>query len=292
MTRMKYMAATTQQENSSNYGREVSVLNGFSACVVIFHGYSDTPYEFKDIANEISLLGVDVIVPVLPHHGIDSIELFKANRAESHDWGVQLITRLKTSYKKIIVLGHSMGSGIVFHAVLEGAPIDCLIVSSVNGVPSKKVRFFLKIAKALHVRSFKTMYKSLRDHDFEPAYVEWKLKHFPRIWFNVFFEAIETLPTYITRLREITSPIMIIHGAKDFATNVEKTSALYFNNVSSKKKITIIVENTGHNLFFSNYVTKITQEIKQFIQDVLEHGNDGDLVKRIWIGKERVSRER
>jgi esterase/lipase len=265
------------------FGGDLSILNGSSNCVVIFHGYSDTPYEFKDVAKEISLLGVDVIVPVLPHHGIDSMELFKANRAEAHDWGVQLITRLKSSYEKIIILGHSMGSGIVFHAVLEGAPIDGLIVTSVNGVPSKKVRFFLQFAKFLHVRSFKTMYKSLHDIHFEPEYIKWKLAHFPRIWFNVFFDAIESLPSYITRLHEITAPILVIHGAKDFATNVGKTSALYFNNVSSSKKITVIVERTGHDIFFSTHFSKIMQEIKAFIQDVLEHGNEGELVKRITI---------
>lgn len=278
------MASNVQDTDSSKYGHDVSILNSSSICVVIFHGYSDTPYEFKHVAKEISLLGVDVIVPVLPHHGIDSTDLFKANRAEAHDWGVHLIIQLKSNYEKIIVLGHSMGSGIVFYAVLEGAPIDGVIVTSVNGIPSKKVRFFLRLAETLHIRSFKTRYKSLCDYGFELAYIEWKLKHFPRIWFNVFFEAIDTLPTYIARFHEIAFPIMVIHGAKDFATNVSKTSTLYFNNVSSKKIITIIVKKTGHDLFFSNYFTKIMREIKRFVQNVLENGNEGKLVKRITIG--------
>ena len=274
----------TQNKAMTNYGGDISIITGSSKCVVIFHGYSDTPFEYKHVADEISMtIGADVIVPVLPHHGIDTNELLKANRAEAHEWGVQVLTGVRSRYEKLIVIGHSMGSGIAIYALLHGVIIDGLILTSVNGVPSKKVRFGLFATNMLHIQSFKTVFKSLRYHDFEPAFIDWKLKHFPRIWFNVFREAIETLSSYIKSIERITVPVMIILGAKDFAANVTRTSELYFTNIKSTKKTLLIVENTGHAVFFSPYFSQIMQQINIFIQDVLENGNNGGMLKRLKI---------
>ena len=267
------------------FGSDISILNGSSNCVVIFHGYSDTPYEFKHVAREISTLGVDVIVPVLPHHGIDSSELSRADLLEADKWGARLLAELKPRYEKVLAVGHSMGSGIVSYAIMEGISLDGIIITSVNGVPSGNVRFFLKLARALRITSFKPVYKELRHNHFEPQYIEWKLKHFPRIYFNVFFEAIETLPVYIMQLPKITVPIMVIHGAKDFAANVTKTSDLYFEKVRSTKKTMIIVEKTGHAVFFSRYFEQIMQEIKAFIQDVLIYGDHGPYARKLRISR-------
>ena len=191
---------------------------------------------------------------------------------------MQLINRLKEWYDRVIVLGHSMGSGIAFHAVLEDAPLTGMIVTSVNGVPSKKVRFFLVLSKYLHIRSFKTIFWNLRAAHFEPDYIRWKIKHFPRLWFNVFADAIESLPGYISKLHEITIPIMVMHGARDFATNVDKTAALYFNAVQSREKITVKVKKTGHDLFLSKKCPAIMQEVKAFIQTILD--GTGELIAR------------
>ncbi|MBN2152091.1 MAG: alpha/beta fold hydrolase [Candidatus Lokiarchaeota archaeon] len=269
-----------------NYSQGITIANGSRSCVLILHGYSDTPYEFKHVAEAIASIGVDVMVPVLPHHCVSSDELEKVNRAEMWAWLKSEVAKLKQRYAKIILVGHSLGAGAAILAATGGEPIDGLVVSAVNGVPSTKVRFLMRWARAFHVHSFYARYVLLRRIRFDPAYIEWKLARFPRISLHVFSEAIDEIPEYIKDTNRIRVPIMVIHGASDFATKVQRTSDLYFNTVGSTKKVSVIVEDTGHAVFFSPHFDALIKIVKEFIQDVLDRGNEGEVARRFRIGKE------
>ncbi len=268
-----------------SFGQPITIANGSRTCVIVLHGYSDTPYEFKHVAEAIATLGVDVMVPVLPHHGVSSDELEKVNRVETWTWLRTEVDRLKQRYAKLILVGHSLGAGGAINAATSGAPIDGLVVSAVNGVSSTKVRFLMRWALAFHVNKFSARYVLLRRIRFEPAYIAWKLAHFPTISLHVFSEAIGEIPVYIKETNRIRVPIMVIHGARDFATKVQQTSDLYFNNVGSTKKVTAIVEDTGHAVYFSPHFDALMKLVKEFIQDVVDRGNEGDIARRFRIGK-------
>jgi carboxylesterase len=268
------------------FGHDITIANGSRVCVLVLHGYSDTPYEFKHVAEAISTLGVDVIVPMLPHHGVSSSELEKSNPAETWAWLMHEIEELKHRYAKVILVGHSLGAGGAITAATNGAPIDALIVSAVNGVPSTKVRFLMCMARAFHVTAFKAKYVFLRRIRFDPVYVEWKQAHFPTISLHVFSKAINDLDDYIKENSRIRVPIMVIHGARDFATKVQRTSDLYFNTVGSTKRVTAIVEDTGHAAFLSPHFDALMKHVNEFIQDVVDRGNEGEIARRLRIGKE------
>ncbi len=270
------------------FGQPITIINGSSTCVVVLHGYSDTPYEFKHVAEAIASIGIDVMVPVLPHHCVSSDELAKVDRVETWTWVKNEVEKLKPRYAKVILLGHSLGAGGAIHAATSGAPIDGLVVSAVNGVPSTKVRFLIRWARAFHVSSFYARYVLLRRIRFEPAYIAWKQARFPKISLHVFSEAIGEIPEYLKDTNRIRVPIMVIHGAGDFATKVQQTSDLYFNNVSSTKKVTAIVEDTGHAVFFSPHFDALIKLVKEFIQDVVDRGNEGVVARRYRIGKETL----
>jgi carboxylesterase len=271
-----------------SFGQPITITNGSSTCVVVLHGYSDTPYEFKHVAEAIASIDVDVMVPVLPHHCVSSDELAKVSRVETWTWVKNEVDKLKQRYAKIIIVGHSLGAGGAINAATSGAPIDGLVVSAVNGVPSTKVRFLMRWAQAFHVNSFKARYVLLRRIRFEPAYIAWKQARFPKISLHVFSEAIGEIPEYIKNTNRIRVPIMVIHGTNDFATKVQRTSDLYFNNAASTKKVTVIVEDTGHAAFISPHFDALMKLVKEFIQDVVDRGNEGEVARRFRIGKETL----
>ncbi len=270
---------------TSNYGNNISITNGSRVCVLVLHGYSDTPYELKRVAEAIATIGVDVVVPVLPHHGVDSDELLKANRAETWRWILEEVARLKQHYEKIVLVGQSLGAGAAITAAAGGAPVDAIIIAAANEAPSNKVRFAMGLARAFHVTSFKARHAFLRRIGFDPAYVAWKQEHFPRISLHVFIESLDDIARHPLDVSRINVPIMVIHGAKDFATKVQVSSDYLFNNVRSTKKVTIIVNDTGHAVFFSPYFDSLLRHVKDFIQDVVDKGYEGEFSRRIRIGK-------
>jgi esterase/lipase len=267
------------------FDRGIEIAKGSRVCVVILHGYSDTPYEFKHVAEAIATLGVDVIVPVLPHHGIDSDEILKANRAETWEWLQGEVTRLKPHYEKVILLGQSLGAGAAITVVVNGAPVDAIIVASTNEAPSKKIKVTMGLARALHATTFKARHAFLQRIGFDPAYVSWKREHFPRISLHVFLESLDDIKKHPLDVSRISVPIMVIHGAKDFATDVQTSSDYLFNNVRSTKKVTVIIEDTGHAVFFSPHFDALMTYVKEFIQDVVDRGNEGEIARRIRIEK-------
>jgi len=250
------------------------------------HGYSETPYEFKKVAESIAGTGVDVLVPVLPHHGVDSDELLKADRAETWRWTREEIARLKQHYKKIILLGQSLGAGAAITAAADGAPVDAIIVAAANEAPSNKVRIAMGLARAFHVTSFKARYAFLRRIGFDPAYVAWKRDHFPRISLHVFIESLDDMARHPLDISRISVPIMVIHGTNDFATKVQVSSDYVFNNVHSTKKVTVIVEETGHAVFLSPHFEALMKIVNDFIQDVVKRGNRGEIATRMRIKKD------
>ncbi|NMC05210.1 MAG: alpha/beta fold hydrolase, partial [Candidatus Lokiarchaeota archaeon] len=258
-----------------SFGKEIVIANGSSTCVLVLHGYSDTPYEFKHVAESIAALGVDVMVPVLPHHGVDSDEILKASRAGTWQWLEAKVTALKARYTKVILLGQSLGAGAAITIAARGAPVDAIIVASTNEATSKKIRITMGLARAFHATSFPARHEFLQRAGFDPAYVAWKREHFPTISLHVFLDALDDMKQHPVDVARIVVPIMVIHGTKDFATNVRKSSDYLFKNVRSTKKVTIMVERTGHAVFFSPHLEVLMKHVKAFIQDIVDRGNEG-----------------
>ncbi len=265
------------------FGQEIRINNNSPTCVIVFHGFSETPFEYKAIAEDLASLGVDVHVPLLPHHGINSAELAKATCLDSYDWGMELIRETKTRYKTTIALGQSLGAGIVLTSVYRGVSPDVVIVACANAYPSKRVRLMTIFAPLLRLTSFKATHRSLQDANLPKEYVAWKKKNFPRMPVGLFIEAMTKAREHVNYAAKVTVPFMGIHGKNDFATNVEKSALHYYNAVNTRIKMAIIVEDAGHAVLLSRYQTDILVYIKAFVQKVLLNGNQGKFAKKVRI---------
>ncbi len=269
--------------DSSVFGKEIRISNNSPTSIIVFHGFSETPFEYKAIAEDLASLGVDVHVPLLPHHGINSDELARATCQESYDWGMELIRETKTRYNTTIALGQSLGAGIVLTAVYRGVSPNIVIVACANAYPSKRVRLMATFVPLFHLSSFQATHRSLRDANLPKEYVAWKKQNFPRMPVGLFVEAMAKASEHVNYAAKVSVPFMGIHGKKDFATNVEKSSLHYFNMVSTRIKMAIIVEDAGHAVLLSRYQKDILVYIKEFIQNVLLNGNQLEIAKRIRI---------
>ncbi len=267
----------------SPFGQDIRINNNSLACVIMFHGFSETPFEYKAIAEDIASLGVDVHVPLLPHHGVNSDELAKATCLEAYDWGMQLIREAKTRYKTTIALGQSLGAGIILTSVYRGVIPDAVIVACANAYPSKRVRLMTALAPLLHLSSFKARYTSFRDMDIPPEYITWKKKNFPRMPVSLFVEAMTKASEHVNYAAKVTVPFIGIHGKKDFATNVEKSSLHYYNKANTRTKIAIIVEDAGHSVLLSRYQKEILVYIKDFMQNILRNQKPAEIAERVRI---------
>ncbi len=275
----------------SAFGQEIRINHNSPTCILIFHGFSETPFEYKAIAEDLASLGVDIHVPLLPHHGINSKELAKATCQEAYDWGMELISDTKTRYKTTIAIGQSLGAGIVLTSVYRGVSPDVVIVACANAYPSKRVRLMTTFVPLFHLSSFKATHRSLRDSNLPLEYIAWKKKNFPRMPVGLFIEAMARASEHLHFAAKVMVPFLGIHGGRDFATNVEKSSLHYFNMVQTRIKMAIIVEEAGHSVLLSRYQKEIMGYIIGFLQNILRNEKSGEFAKRVRIQRNYYPKE-
>lgn len=82
-------------------------------CWLLVHGYRGYPGEMVRPAVDLYDAGFDVYVPRLPGHGTCGKDFIRSHRKDWTDLVQNALKDLKTRYKKVHLLGHSMGTAIV-----------------------------------------------------------------------------------------------------------------------------------------------------------------------------------
>ena len=81
-------------------------------CWLFIHGYRGYPGEMVRPAVDLYELGYDVYVPRLPGHGTCGDDFIAAHRNDWQGLSENALNDLKGKYKKVHLLGHSMGTAI------------------------------------------------------------------------------------------------------------------------------------------------------------------------------------
>lgn len=77
--------------------------------ILLFHGFTATTVEVRPMAKYLHELGYTVSAPLLPGHGVSPDEL---NKTRYQDWievAESALKELTNKYKKVFILGESMG---------------------------------------------------------------------------------------------------------------------------------------------------------------------------------------
>ena len=82
-------------------------------CWLLVHGYRGYPGEMVRPAEDLFNKGFDVFVPRLPGHGTCGKDFISSRASDWLSVPQNAIEDLKNRYKKVHLLGHSMGSSIV-----------------------------------------------------------------------------------------------------------------------------------------------------------------------------------
>lgn len=267
-----------------SFTEDIWIKNGSSACVVFLHGYTENPHEYHRLGDELAKTGADIYIPILPYHDKDYLKLKEGQAMDYYGWGGKLFNDLKTQYDKLVVIGKSLGAGIVYYNLLHDVAPDGAILACPMEYPSSLTKFIVWLAKLIKGDTIRTSHRSLKGrNDLSDEYLRWKRENFPRLPMHIFTDALEHIKKYTSLVSKVSIPFMTIHGINDYLTKVKKTSQFYFDNVSSKVKVAIIVKKTGHDVFQSRFRDRILDEIKKFIKHVLTGKGLGNPVSKLVI---------
>ena len=115
----------TEQFDENNYEFNTESKNG----IYLIHGFTNTTYEVKMLAEYLSKQGYHTVANNLPGHGTTIDE---CNRVKYTDWITaveQDLAKLASTCDKIHVIGGSMGALLAVHLSTK-FPINSVIIAA------------------------------------------------------------------------------------------------------------------------------------------------------------------
>lgn len=230
----------------------------FRKAILLIHGFAGGSYDYGDLTNDLELYrDFDVFTFTLPGH-----DKFIIKKVTKEDWikaaERQIEKIINNGYKKIYIIGHSMGGIIASHLASKYPEVKKLILAA----PAFEY-FSFKNDKLDIIESIKIIPNLFKDYDSETV-----LSRFLKVPILTVKEFIELAETHKNDVKKITVPTLILHGTNDEIVPVDSVNYVY-DNIASKSVTLIELENLTHDLFINNRY----EEVKKIIEDFLKNYN-------------------
>lgn len=225
----------------------------FRKAVLIIHGFAGGTYDQEYLANHLELNAkLDVYNFTLPGHDVKSRE-----KATCASWIEESERQLKFlidhGYKKIYLVGHSMGGVIACYLATKYKEIKKIVLAApaFTHLASEKEGGILGA-----IRKSPEIIKSYSTDEFFT-----RVRKLPMTAVKEFFKLIEK---YQDTPEEIKIPVMILHGTKDQIVPITSSEDI-FEIIPSKHKYFVKIEDYYHDLFKGKKVYDLSEEIENFL---------------------------
>lgn len=225
----------------------------FRKAVLIIHGFAGGTYDQEYLANYLELnQKLDVYSFTLPGHDVKSREKATCTswieESEKH-----LNFLLENGYKTIYLVGHSMGGVIACHLATKYKEVKKIVLAApafTHLASPKEGGILGAIGKSPElIKSYST------DEFFT------RVRKLPITAVKEFFKLIEK---YQNTIEEIKIPVMILHGTKDQIVPLTSSQEI-FEELPSKHKYLVTVNDYYHDLFKGKKVYDLSKEIENFL---------------------------
>jgi len=214
--------------------------------IYIIHGFTNSTYETRDLAEYLGNQGFYTHAINLPGHGTTPED---CNRVRFGDWieyTEQGVAEMLSQCNNVYVIGISMGSVLALH-LSSIFPLNAAVFAST--VLKFKDYFSTRILTPLFHRfvPFREKRKSY------PKDVRDKYNYFGyQVWPMSAVNEMRKLTNQVQKsLIAVTCPALLIHSTIDMLSIPENISLVY-DNISSDIKEKLIVKQASHNLFVPN----------------------------------------
>ena len=222
--------------------------------ILIIHGFAGGTYDEEYLANYLELeKKFDVFIFTLPGHDVKD-----KRKATCDEWIKESENQLKRlidhKYKKIYLVGHSMGGVIATHLAKKYKQVKklVLVAPAFTSLASKEqggvLSAILKLPDIIKAYSYNELIT--------------RVNKLPLRAEKEFFKLIDT---YKQDIYEVDIPVMFVHGTIDQLVPYKSSEKIY-NNMTIKKKVFLTINDYYHDVFRGKKVDDICFQINKFLK--------------------------
>jgi len=249
--------------------------------VILFHGMTGSPFEMKAMAKALFKAGYDVFAECLCGHGTSEITIKEVKWTDWREQALRQTRELAKKYKEVYLAGLCMGAALALCTVISERieNVKGIIAISTtlffDGWAIPKYKFLMPIGLHTIIRYYYT-YPESESYGLKNEHIRKKIiglqkkstamDNYP---LSCTYELLK-LAKYVTKnLEKVDLPILIFHSKEDNLTST-KSAEIVYNNISSKQKEYVELENSYHLVVLDNDKEFVFEKSIEFINDLSE----------------------
>lgn len=228
----------------------------FRKAILVIHGFAGGVYDQEYLTHRLELVSnYDVFTFTLPGHDGD----FK-KKITYKDWIKKVDSEMEflisNGYKKVYVVGHSMGGVLASYAASKYLQVKKLVLVApafrISGFENSK--FNINTALTSTPKIFE---------EYGAQLVTNRLLKLPANCYIEFFKVVKELQDSI---KDVTAPTLILRGTSDFIVPQESVEYAYSSVKNNLKKL-VMLEKTTHDVFRENKKGQATDLVISFFKN-------------------------
>ena len=229
----------------------------FRKAILLIHGFAGGNYDYHTLSNDLQLYrNFDVFTFTLPGHDKTIIkDVTREDWISEAEKQVEILIR--HGYKKIYVIGHSMGGVIACHIARKYPQVKKLVLAS----PAFRY-FTFKNDKLDIIASIKQTPDIFKDYESDNV-----ISRVLKLPISTTLEFIKLVDEHTKDVKDIVCPTLILWGNNDKIVPID--SAMYvYKNIKSDSVTLYEINNVTHDTFKNDRYDEILKIITTFLKDI------------------------
>src|ERR1035437_5110785 len=242
--------------------QSVALVGDSGAAVLLIHGYTGSPTDFNKLPKFLNEnYGISVFVPLLPGHGTQVEDLVGLTKDDFIKVAKQALEPLLAKYDEVFIGGHSFGGQVALHLAARYPALGVFTTT----LPYKlffpfDIPFFYELYSLLPVNKFSD--KGLSKEELERRKGAFFYTSMPAYSVKLLNEMNKDLKKLLPLVK---CPFLSIFLKEDTVSH-PKSGSEVMKLVGSDIKKTIMLDQSGHGLFYSENAPRIYNEIAEFFK--------------------------
>jgi len=231
--------------------------------VLLIHGFTSTPHEFKELAAYLARKNITVYAPLLPGHGTTPERLAVTKYYQWIEAVDEALAMLTQDYNEIYVIGNSFGGNLALLAANKSKKIKGIITL---GAPiffrNDRINRFFVIPLLKRIKIFQ---KKKYSKDAERINRTRKRIHYSAIPLRSLTHLFKIVSLTKKYLPKIKTPLLIMETDDDEIISNE-SGLFILDHVRSKDKRLVRIPKSYHVFILDVYAKQAFKEIVHFME--------------------------